>query len=79
MKAIQNKIIVRKTNNEKVLNGIIQTADAIRTEATVYSASASTGLKENDLIVAHDACYHILDPEQKLYYILLHEIAAVIK
>lgn len=77
MRAIKDKIIVRKTNQEKSSNGIIVTADVTRTEAIVV-ASASC-LKENDLIVAHDACYRILDPEKQLYYIHLHEVTAVIK
>lgn len=75
MKPIKDKVIIRKTTNDKVVGGIIIT-DVTRTEARVV---ASTRLKENDLIVAHDACYHILDPEQQLYYINLHEVTAVIR
>ena len=75
MKPIKDRIIIRKTTGDKTSNGIIIT-DVTRTEARVV---ASTRLKENDLIVAHDACYHILDPEQQLYYINLHEVAAVIR
>ena len=81
MKAISNKVIVKKLNREKIQNGLIipTTADATRTEGLVYRAAAHTGLQENDLIVAHDLCYQTLDPEQQLYYINLYEIAAVIK
>ncbi len=75
MKAVKDKVIVRKTKEAKTSNGIIIT-DVTRTEAIVVAA---TRLKENDLIVAHDACYKILDPEEQLYYINLHEVAAVIR
>lgn len=75
MKPIKDKVIIKKITGDKTSGGIIIT-DVTRTEARVVAA---TRLKENDLIVAHDACYHILDPEQQLYYINLHEVAAVIR
>jgi hypothetical protein len=75
MKAIKDRVIIRKTKGDKTSGGIIIT-DVTRTEAIVVAA---TGLKENDFIVAHDACYHLLDPEQQLYYINLFEVAAVIR
>jgi hypothetical protein len=75
LRPIKDRIIIRKTKDDKIVNGIIIT-DVTRTEAIVVAAN---GLKENDLIVAHDACYHLLDPEQQLYYVNLHEVAAVIR